>query len=44
MASPSSEIQARYEARREAASVAIISSLALTFLAVVSRNEGWELV
>jgi hypothetical protein len=44
MASPRSEIQARYEARREAASVAICSSVALTLLAVVSRREGWELV
>jgi uncharacterized membrane protein len=44
MASPRSELQAQYEARREAASVAIISSLALTLLALVSRNEGWELV
>jgi hypothetical protein len=44
MASPSSEIQARYEARREAAPVAITSSVALILLAVVSRREGWELV
>lgn len=44
MVSPRSEIQARYEARREVASVAITSSLALTLLALVSRNEGWELV
>ena len=44
MASPRSEIRARYEARREAAPVAITSSVALILLAVVSRREGWELV
>jgi len=44
MAAPRTEIEARYEARREAASVAICSSVALTLLAVVSRNEGWQLV
>lgn len=44
MTSPRSEIQARYEARREAASVAICSSVALSLLAVISRREGWELV
>jgi len=44
MVSPRSELQARYEARREAAWVAITSSVALTLLAVVSRKEGWELV
>jgi len=44
MASERSELQARYEARREAASVAMGSTVALTFLALVSRHEGWELV
>ena len=44
MATTRSEIEARYEARREAAWVSIISSLALTLLALVSRKEGWELV
>ncbi len=44
MASPRSELEARYEARREAASVAICSSVALVLLALVSRREGWELV
>jgi hypothetical protein len=44
MRSPRSEIQGRYEARREAAPVAITSSVALILLAVVSRREGWELV
>jgi hypothetical protein len=44
MAPPRSEIEARYEARREAASVSIIASLALTFLALVSHKEGWVLV
>jgi hypothetical protein len=44
MASPRSEIQARYEARREAAWVATTSSVALTLLALLSRNQGWELV
>jgi hypothetical protein len=44
MAPPRSEIQGRYEARREAAPVAITSSVALILLAVVSRREGWELV
>ena len=44
MAPERSELQARYEARREAASVAICSTAALTFLALVSRHEGWELV
>ncbi len=38
------ETQARYEARREAASVAICSSAVLTLLAVVSWREGWEVV
>jgi uncharacterized membrane protein len=44
MTSPRSEIQARYEARREAAWVALCSFAALTLLAVVSRHEGWELI
>jgi hypothetical protein len=44
MASQSSEIEARYEARREAASVAICSAGALTLLALVSQRAGWELM
>lgn len=39
-----SEIEARHEARREAASVALCSSAALTLLALVSWHQGWELV
>jgi uncharacterized membrane protein len=39
-----SEREARYEARREAASVAVCSSAVLTLLAVVSWREGWEVV
>jgi uncharacterized membrane protein len=37
-------MEAHYEARREAAWVAICSAGLLTFLAIVSRREGWELV
>lgn len=43
MALARSEMEAHYEARREAAWVAVCSSLALTLLAVVSHREGWEL-
>jgi hypothetical protein len=45
MASTStSESAARYEARREAAPAALIGSLVLVALALVSLAEGWELV
>jgi hypothetical protein len=44
MASSMSEREARYEARREAASVAVCSSAALILLAVVSWREGWTVV
>lgn len=44
MVSLTSERQARYEVRREAASVAICSSAALILLALVSWREGWEVV
>jgi len=42
--SSTSEREARYEARREAASVALCSSAVLILLAVVSWREGWEVV
>jgi uncharacterized membrane protein len=42
--STSPEVQERYEARREAASIAICSVVGLCLLALVSRREGWELV
>jgi uncharacterized membrane protein len=44
MAPPSSEVAQRYEARNEAASVAICAAVALTLLALVSRREDWEVV
>lgn len=44
MVSSTSEREARYEVRREAASVAICSSAALILLALVSWREGWEVV
>jgi uncharacterized membrane protein len=44
MAQSVAEREARYEARREAASVAICSSVALTVLALVSWREGWQVV
>jgi uncharacterized membrane protein len=44
MASSMSEREARYEARREAASVAVCSSAALILLALVSWREEWEVV
>jgi uncharacterized membrane protein len=44
MAESMSEREARYEARREAASVAVCSSAALTLLALVSWREGWQVV
>ena len=37
-------MEANYEARREAAWVAICSSVALIVLAVISHREGWGLV
>lgn len=43
MSNVESELEARYEARREAASVAICSSLALGLLSLLSQREGWEL-
>ena len=39
-----SEHEARYEARREAASAVVIAVALLTGLAVVSWKEGWELM
>jgi uncharacterized membrane protein len=39
-----SEADARYEARREAASAVVIAAVALVLLALVSWREGWELV
>jgi uncharacterized membrane protein len=42
--SSTSEREGRYEARREAASVALCSSAALILLAAVSWREGWEVV
>jgi len=44
MASSTSEREARYGARREAASVALCSSAVLILLAVVSWREDWEVV
>ena len=44
MAASMSEREARYEARREAAWVAICSSVALALLALVSWREGWTVV
>ena len=41
---PPSESAARYETRREAASAMIIAAGVLLALALVSWNEGWELV
>jgi hypothetical protein len=38
------EYEARYEVRREAASVVIIAAAVLVALAAVSWKEGWELV
>jgi uncharacterized membrane protein len=37
------EVEARYEARREAASAALVAGGVLVLLASVSRHEGWEL-
>lgn len=39
-----SEVEARYEARREAAPAVIIAVLVLVGLALVSKKEGWELL
>jgi hypothetical protein len=39
-----SDVQARYEARREAASAVIIAVLVLAGLALASRRAGWELL
>ncbi len=44
MAQSTSEHEARYEARREAAPVAICSSAVLTVLALVSWRAGWDVV
>ena len=44
MVSSTSEREDRYEARREAASVAACSSVVLILLAVVSWREDWEVV
>jgi uncharacterized membrane protein len=44
MTLPSSEIEARYEARREAASAVVIAVLILAGLAFASRNQNWELL
>ncbi len=41
---PRSEVKERYEVRREAASVAICATVALTLLALLSQREGWELI
>jgi uncharacterized membrane protein len=44
VASDKARIEEHYEARREAAPVAILSSFVLAVLAVVSRKEHWQLV
>jgi uncharacterized membrane protein len=44
MAPPKSELEARYEARREAISVVLVAGGALVLLASASWNGGWELV
>ena len=38
------EVEARYEARREAAPAVLIAILALGLIAAASRREGWQLV
>ena len=44
MAAKQTRLKEHYDVRREAAPVAIWSSVALALLAVVSRRESWELV
>ena len=44
MAAKRARLKEHYDVRREAAPVAIWSSVALALLAVVSRRESWELV
>jgi hypothetical protein len=41
---PASEQEARYEARREAASAVVVAVAVLAALALVSWREGWELM
>jgi hypothetical protein len=41
---PASEVEARAEGRREAAPAAFVALLVLAVLALVSRNQGWELL
>jgi uncharacterized membrane protein len=38
-----SDVEARYEARREAASAVVVAAAVLSLLALISWHEGWEL-